>query len=451
MLFLKSILLRINQFRYLKVVSVIAISLALILLLNCLTPLLADDYLYSFIFGNSDNIRVSGLRDVIVSQYNHWHLWGGRNIAHSICQLFLIYDKMIFNVANSFVYVIFILLIYIHAAGTLKEFKISIYLLINILLWIFLPSWGQNIIWLTGSCNYLWTAVFLLAFLLPFRLNFSGKRDYSKWFGLLMLISGIFAGWSNEHSGAAVFLVLTIYCLFKIIKKQKFSNWEILGITGFIIGFTLMVSAPGNYTRREQKVESLNGIFEYILYFWKRIRVCSYRIYKLKELYFMIFAILFIKPFFRNDLKNKELISLCLVYPALSVLSCFAMILSPQFPDRAQMPIVYFAIIALVSMIYKIDFKNNKIAVKIMNTVLIYSFLLYFPESYIRTAYDSYKVKKEWNKRLELINKLKKESVKKAIFEEIKSEYTHSAKCNLYDLSRHAALYYDMEEFENSK
>ena len=47
---------------------------ALLLLLNCLTPMVGDDYQYGFIFNRPE--RLESLADVFYSQYIHYFEWG---------------------------------------------------------------------------------------------------------------------------------------------------------------------------------------------------------------------------------------------------------------------------------------------------------------------------------------------------------------------------------------
>ncbi|HNX59329.1 MAG TPA: DUF6056 family protein, partial [Spirochaetota bacterium] len=235
----------------------------IILILNFLTPLLADDYRYSFIFSDPGFHRVQSLHDVIVSQYHHWLDWGGRNIAHFFCQFFLMYDKSVFNIFNSLMYVIFTLLIYFHAAGIRSKFKPYLFVIINLLLWIFLPAWGQDILWLTGSCNYLWGSAFILAFLLPYRLSFLDSEKFGKYFATIMFIAGIVAGWSCEHTASAVMVIFVLFFGYKLYRREKIYSWEISGFAGFIIGFTLMIAAPGNYVRRAEMVGNMDHKYSF--------------------------------------------------------------------------------------------------------------------------------------------------------------------------------------------
>lgn len=88
---------------------------------NMMTPLLLDDYAYSFIWNNDvggnlsivysdfvDFSRISSFYDILISQYNHYFSWGGRSIAHSLLQFFLWQGKSMFNYLNSLAFVLLI-------------------------------------------------------------------------------------------------------------------------------------------------------------------------------------------------------------------------------------------------------------------------------------------------------------------------------------------------------
>lgn len=50
------------------------------LILNYLTVLYADDFSYSFVWGR--DYRVSSIKDIIISQMNHYHIVNGRIEVH---------------------------------------------------------------------------------------------------------------------------------------------------------------------------------------------------------------------------------------------------------------------------------------------------------------------------------------------------------------------------------
>ena len=137
-----------------------------------------DDYVYSFIWqGHSEfepltetAARVSSLHDLFVSQLSHYLTWSGRTVSHTIAQFFLWMGKDVFNYFNALISVLLIAEIYWCAnKGTVTiDFKPRRLCWILFALWAFTPGFSPVFFWLCGSCNYLWTAVLLLAFLLPF-------------------------------------------------------------------------------------------------------------------------------------------------------------------------------------------------------------------------------------------------------------------------------------------
>ena len=187
----------------------------MILLFNFLTPLLADDFGYSF---GTDG-KIKNILDIVGYQVWHYFNWGGRTVAHFIAQLFLLLPKWIFSICNSAVYVLLVYLIYLHAKGDKEENPIMIPI-IHLFLWFSLPVFGQTFLWLIGSCNYLWTSVIILAFLLPFRKNID-KKD-SPILIVTMFLIGIIAGWTNENS--AVGLIVSIALLIICYKTNKSKN-----------------------------------------------------------------------------------------------------------------------------------------------------------------------------------------------------------------------------------
>lgn len=92
---------------------------ALLLLLNCLTPMVGDDYQYSFIFNRPE--RIESLADVFYSQYIHYFEWGGRSVAHFLLQFFLLLGKPVFNVFNTGVTLLYLYLIAKFAGGKESE------------------------------------------------------------------------------------------------------------------------------------------------------------------------------------------------------------------------------------------------------------------------------------------------------------------------------------------
>ena len=202
---------------------------------NLLIPISADDYVYRFIWNaetfhgkSNDWIPIESLGDIFNSQIEHYLHWGGRSIAHFFVQFFMWQGKIYFDFANTIIFVIFVILI-------LKLAKSRKFLYALIGLWIALPQFVPTMLWLTGSCNYLWMTTLQIGFL--FALTENRK---------IMIPLGIFAGWSNE-AGAISILILSLIHL--RTKKEPIECREILGLISFSIGLILLIFAPGNFER----------------------------------------------------------------------------------------------------------------------------------------------------------------------------------------------------------
>jgi len=231
--------------------SPVLVPIIVFFLFNMLTPFWWDDFVMACFFTawyEPHTVLLSSFSDVITSTYNMYQTWHGRSVADFINFSFMfLKDKNIFNVCNTLVYCIFVFLIGFHVTGSFKKISGLLFMFINIMLWFALPAWGQNLLWLTGSCNYLWTSTIILLFLVPFRKkveDFSYKPNIA--ISLLWIVPGILAGWSIENSASGVFILLLAYFVLKRRKKEPVMAFEISGSVGFVIGFFMLIKARDN-------------------------------------------------------------------------------------------------------------------------------------------------------------------------------------------------------------
>jgi hypothetical protein len=306
-------------------------------ILNLLTPVWWDDFVLSCFFNGWFQPKerlLASLIDVIDSTKEMYFTWHGRSVVDFLTFLFLFFkNKNIFNVFNTIVYGLLILLLCFHATGSLKKVNPFIFLFTNILVWIFTPSWGQDFLWITGSFNYLWTTTIILFFLIPYR-----KRIDNQEFSLNIVLSilffflGILAGWSIENSAAGIFIMLLGYFVIKAIRKEQISLFEILGIAGFLIGFILLISA-----RKNIMTDFMEIITRFMDITMKLIVNCG--------LLVGLSIILVIEiVYFR---KKKISASIYLFFLA-GLTSVYSMIFSAGFPERAFLiPSICFLITLL--------------------------------------------------------------------------------------------------------
>ena len=338
-----------NNFKKLSAVHCILSAMIVFLLMNLLTPNLTDDYAYSFVWdgehdGNFQNDigdlqRIESFADIFISQYSHWLTWGGRTVAHIFVQFFAWQGKLLFDFANAVMFAILALELYFLGKGEVnfKNLDAKILVVIFFALWFCLPEFFQTTLWMTGSCNYLWMAVFQFAFLIPFALKF--WNDKFKISTALTVPLGLLAGWSNE-AGSAMILFVTFFAIIYFKRKKKLETWMLAGFFAAFVGFALLMLAPGNFHREEIDTEEGLTFFDILtdnfLYGFLPV---------------MIGNLILILPIILYFLRGKKSLQTSLYIFAFAVtgifLPCLLMI-APYFPARAAFDSPIFLLVAAI-------------------------------------------------------------------------------------------------------
>lgn len=221
--------------------AVVAAIFLIMFALNELMPLHRDDYDYSLIWGTA--AHVSSLADVFESTWRHYFLHGGRLVTVFCLNLFLWLGKFPFDVANALMFTALVILIYVHARRALKFDEPWILAAAGLLTWLSLPHFGEVAVWKSGSTVYLWSAVIVAIFLLPYNLALAGRKFNGKFFAVGMFALGILAGCSVENLAVTVTLVSLA-----VAYKLK-APWQIFGAMGNLVGLLIILAAPGNFVR----------------------------------------------------------------------------------------------------------------------------------------------------------------------------------------------------------
>lgn len=69
----------------------------------------------------------------------------------------------------------------------------------------------------------------------------------------IIFILGILAGWSSENASAGMIVILTLYIVYYYFNDIHILKYIISGYIGSLIGYILLITAPGNFVRMTSK------------------------------------------------------------------------------------------------------------------------------------------------------------------------------------------------------
>lgn len=406
-----------------KVLTIIVLLIIFgsMLVFNFLTPLIADDYSYI--------LTATGIKDIIKYEANQYMVWGGRFVAHVIAQFFLMYPKYIFNICNSLVYTLFIYLIYLIGKSKDDKHQSMMLVIIHLLIWFTTPVFGQNCLWLIGSCNYLWTTTIILLLILLYKKN-STKDGIARMISIFIL--GIVSGWTNENTSFGLIVILIgLTCISKILNKEKIRKWQISGILGAIVGFLILILAPGNFKRSQLSSDNTSIVVKIIQ------RGINYLLnivdYLLPLIIISVILISIIIYFKKKKLREP------IVYLIGAFFTVYAMVLSPEFPPRAWFGIIIFMILAIITMLFEVK-KLHKIYNFILIDIMVVFFII-FASEYIYTAKDINVLRQVWNERKVQIEEALENGQKNVKFKIYKTTNSKNPQFELVDLNRKSTLW----------
>lgn len=368
----------------------------LVFILNVKTPFQWDDFRLTQIWPNEDGLKVQSFRDILISQYNHYYTWGGRILVHIVAQYLVFIEPLKADILNTLVYLIYVTLIYYHIKGKTKH-DFVVFIGVNILVYFLQPVFGETILWLTGSANYLWGTSVILLFMLPYRMYDAEKpARYTILKCIGMFILGIMAGWTNENTAAAMLFMLVIFVAFYKVKKWRIPSWALAGLAGALAGYFIMILAPGNFMRADLRTGGMTMDLFYL----------SYRFLTSTQLLFQYLGVINLIGFillllFRYNSKNDKSypynIFLISLYFIGALVAIYVMLFSPFFPPRAWFGAVTFNIIS-----FGIIFKNLNYSFDMLRKIRLAMFffgIVVFAFTYYEAIRDVIYIENVWKKR----------------------------------------------------
>ncbi|WP_294451120.1 DUF6056 family protein [uncultured Gemmiger sp.] len=317
------------------------------LFLNLLTPMTADDYFYACRLGYAPDgslapvRRLQGIADILFSQKCVYLAHSGRIPVLATVQWFTLLPEPVFDLCNTLVFLLLLWQI-AQLAGPRTASRRALTLLgAALLLWQCTPAFGQDLLWHTGAVNYLWTMAASLAFLCLCLQPVPGRGP-----GLLFAL-GLVSGWSMENQSAALCCLCALCLISQWRQAQCLPRGTAAGTAGQLLGFALLMLAPGNYRRSSGygqsgliPAELLSRLARYTRALWDEcggLILCAL-------LLTLILLVL-----------HRRSAALPLLLLAGAALCHFSMVLSPAYPLRSMFGTEVFLICTLLACLNRLD------------------------------------------------------------------------------------------------
>lgn len=234
----------------------------LILCLNVLTPMIADDYMYSFSFQTGE--RIASIGEIIPSMIAHSQTINGRVIAHFFVQLFSMLPRPVFMIINTWVYMLLTIEIYQLTRGP-RRYDIGLALLVQAGVFLLPPAFGQSFLWMAGSLNYLWCSTLMVSILLPYaNAFFRDGKDLKVHTQVLLCVAALWFGNTSENVSFAVGVLLTGFLILRAIQKRKIKPWMWLTLLFVWIGWGLLMASQANGASLRRSSGGLGVLFEHL-------------------------------------------------------------------------------------------------------------------------------------------------------------------------------------------
>jgi len=210
---------------------------------------------------------------------NHYDKSGG-TIFHIIIRYFFSYRSItlfIYKLTLVPIFLMMSILAYYLATNKLPQLGerfFGNFVIFTSILWLAIPEIGQTIAWATGSV-YLYMTFFML--ILLSLLSYARQKillgqnlNCGLGSGILIFIIALLLGTSSIQVFCSV-IFISLYWLFDLNRKGLMKEVPIifyLSLLSFLVGFIVLISAPGNYERLSsyEDPQLISRILKYLMY-----------------------------------------------------------------------------------------------------------------------------------------------------------------------------------------
>ena len=240
---------------------------AFMVLCNVMTIKVADDFAY--LYSWADGSRITNPLQIIPSMAAHAKRMNGRLIAHGVAQFWLMLPDWMFDIANSLVFILQIPLIVLISKGKGDRQNNLLHMGILGAMWIFELVFGEVNLWLDGACNYLWSVVAGLLFIIPYVRHFMSDESHSMKMPkiVFLLLAIAMGGWVESASAAFIFIAAVLLVLGYFWQRKPMPRILLVGIVLAAMAYVTIYMAPAQMNKgTEMSVLSLvKGLVRCIL------------------------------------------------------------------------------------------------------------------------------------------------------------------------------------------
>lgn len=233
-------------------VIICTVIFAIMLFLNCCTPYVVDDFTYLYNF--ADLSRIENLGDVVESMIAHYNSMNGRTVAHALMQISTLLPRFVFDICNSLVFLAMILLIAKIGMGKDRSGYFDLLIvMVFCAIWLYLPDFGQCILWQDGAFNYLWGVVANLLLIIPFinECIYQKHRRTPPVYKAAFLVLALLAGaYIEGPSLASIVMAILLLAWNRFFRKQKTQGYLVAALVAACLGFLTMFLSPAQWANK---------------------------------------------------------------------------------------------------------------------------------------------------------------------------------------------------------
>lgn len=392
---------------------------AVMLILNFLTPYIADDFVYMFSFSTKE--RLQSLSDLIPSMYVHCLRMNGRVVSHTLEQLFMLMPKWVFNLCNGLVYSLFVYLLY-RIANFSRRPNAFLLAAIAMGLWCFLPAFGQVALWQVGSVNYLWAVVFCLGFLLPYLLRYCvGRNILNKTWQRIgfCALSILFGMYSEVSSFVGIYLGAALLVAGAVQKKQSMKTWLLWPIGMACVGYVIMLCIPAQIQAKTAEGLSLSLLAtNFIRASWMLVKYCW--------LPLIVLGLSFLAGIRKRISPERLILSVLFLTGALG--ANYMTMIAAYYPERCLCTTVTLLILAIGTLLAEFDWNRALICGFVVLTLL-------FAVRFTIGSMDIANCSRQFSERDAVIQQAKESGETDLVLDVVECQTMYSPFWDLRDLS----------------